>query len=608
MALAILSAAGGRTKTKEVFYSGGTPPTGPSIPDPPEAIHQVSFNEPSGTFNALPYNVGGAPAGGIEYRATGITTGSTYCAGFDGQAGTNVLFPHNVNWSQRPPALEGQSATNITDFTWNLNFQADTLPAEGGKMVIAAKDRPGMPSGISWELRTISGTTYLYLYVKDSAASAVFVLDSGDAQTVSASTAVRATLTWEDGVGCKIYVGDSLINTEASCDIGLYPNDASIVYGDHNNGGAPFDGLIDDSVIYDGAMSLAEVQALDDAQNASHGSPPPAVDVLACLSRSSPSGIDVTLKDLGTFTDQQYLNAADGPATKYDARGSTGVLTWNGSSWSNQFFWRLGAAHDGGCVSGMAFRSNITTSERWGAIYLNPDGGQIYIRDQNCRNFAIGAFRGHGGWDPIRFGYKSGGVVIENVTLHDGWLSLVRDDAIENDLKYNGLIYKSLLIDGCFSGYSYRSSANGSSGINTIQDNLIRLRPMHYTDANDYRHGMAFKLDSTSPQLIITDMVIYLEKPGFTPDGGNPLYDLVDKSKNNLATSGDNNRVIWGGSAAHGSYSSNWGSLPTGWTVEEESNQAAARALWESYRTAWITARSDVPTLGSPYDDIDWTT
>ena len=102
------------------------------------------------------------------------------------------------------------------------------------------------------------------------------------------------------------------------------------------------------------------------------------------------------------------------------------------SDTSEQFLYRWssgGTPQDGGRLFGGTIYSKLTVHDdydnKWpngASLYPCSDGGQIYVRDRECRNFTIEGFRTHGGWDPIRLGGKGGRVpdttpLIENIRV-----------------------------------------------------------------------------------------------------------------------------------------------------------------------------------------------
>lgn len=160
----------------------------------------------------------------------------------------------------------------------------------------------------------------------------------------------------------------------------------------------------------------------------------------------------------------------------------------------------------------------------------------------------------------------SGKTTVENVRIHnygDGisfsrggssesfsisgvWMTHIRDDCVQNDYMYAGMVEDSLL-DGCYTAFSAQPHkgadvSDGSGNIWTIERSLIRLEPMEkvYNDQGLIPgHGAFFKWgsDGTSPKLALHDNIFRVDQPSNSSNGlGIPDGKLASCS---------NNVVVW---------------------------------------------------------------
>ena len=160
----------------------------------------------------------------------------------------------------------------------------------------------------------------------------------------------------------------------------------------------------------------------------------------------------------------------------------------------------------------------------------------------------------------------SGKTTVENVRVHnygDGisfsrggsresfhitgvWMTHIRDDCVQNDYMYAGVVEDSLL-DGCYTAFSAQPHegaevSDGSSNVWTIERSLIRLEPMEkvYNDQGLIPgHGAFFKWgsDGISPKLALHDNLFRVDQPSNSNSGlGVPDGKLVSCS---------NNVVVW---------------------------------------------------------------
>ena len=130
------------------------------------------------------------------------------------------------------------------------------------------------------------------------------------------------------------------------------------------------------------------------------------------------------------------------------------------------------------------------------------------------------------------------------------YMTHIRDDCVQNDYMYSGLIEDSLF-DGCYTAFSAKaqnssSDYDGSQNVWTIRNSLIRLEPMEkvYHDRGLIPgHGAFFKWnkgDNNSPQLALHNNVFRVDQLSNSSDGlGLPKGKLVSCSDNVVVWLGD---------------------------------------------------------------------
>jgi hypothetical protein len=151
--------------------------------------------------------------------------------------------------------------------------------------------------------------------------------------------------------------------------------------------------------------------------------------------------------------------------------------------------------------------------------------------------------------DGINFKYgPSGNFIIKGVHL-----SHIRDDCVQNDQLYSGLIDDSLF-DGCYSAFSARTyigqdppAQDGSINLWTIRNSLIRLEPMWGVYKNRGLipgHDGWFKWDASgiSPQLALHNNIFRVDQDANNVGLGIPSGKLESCS---------NNIIVWLGSGPY---------------------------------------------------------
>ncbi len=144
----------------------------------------------------------------------------------------------------------------------------------------------------------------------------------------------------------------------------------------------------------------------------------------------------------------------------------------------------------------------------------------------------VDGIRISGGWDGVREGNRSPGLLLVN-----SWLSDIRDDAVEDDYLYSAAIHDTL-IDGTFQGVSVKSSGSGvPNGLQeTVVFSAVLLRLREYLYRGQNRFGAVTKNETVSPSVRITDSVIAVDYRGGTSwrDYWTRNWSKVIVSKNNL--------------------------------------------------------------------------
>ena len=198
-----------------------------------------------------------------------------------------------------------------------------------------------------------------------------------------------------------------------------------------------------------------------------------------------------------------------------------------------------------------------------------------------AENTTIEGIRIHNYGDGIDFKYgPSANFIIKGVHL-----SYIRDDCVENDLLYSGLIDDSFF-DGCYSAFSARTHSgqdppaeDGSNNLWTIQNSLIRLQPMWGVYKNRGLipgHDGWFKWDSSgiSPRLALHNNIFRVDQDANNVGLGVPTGKLESCS---------NNTVVWLGSGPYPD------PLPTTFNNQPCFTITTDPSVWDNAVVAWLT-------------------
>ena len=194
------------------------------------------------------------------------------------------------------------------------------------------------------------------------------------------------------------------------------------------------------------------------------------------------------------------------------------------------------------CFTGGTIQGEYPYSTSWEIMH---DTTALTFRTTG--NTTVENLRIHNYGDGISF---SRGIPDYSFHIIGAHLTHIRDDCVQNDYMYSGLIEDSLF-DGCYTAFSaqaYTSSVenDGSRNVWTIRDSLVRLEPMErvYNDEGLIPgHGSFFKwnkYDNYSPQLALHDNIFRADQPSNSSAGlGLPEGKLQSCSNNIVVWLGD---------------------------------------------------------------------
>jgi hypothetical protein len=301
-----------------------------------------------------------------------------------------------------------------------------------------------------------------------------------------------------------------------------------------------------------------------------YSSPPPP-----CLSQSGP------LINLSGNQSENFNRRWDTLAenTKIDARAATWTAQWPVQEDFNNPVKFAGGP--GICFSGGTFQGNypdqIGSDPHSTWEYMHGTTGMGIYAD----NTMIDGTRIHNYGDGIDINYESS----SNFIVKGAHLSYIRDDCVQNDYLYSGLIYDSLF-DGCYTAFSARTysgqdppAQDGSNNFWTIRNSLIRLQPMWGVYRNRGLipgHGGWFKWDSSgiSPQLALHNNIFRVDQDANNVGLGIPSGKLASCS---------NNIVVWLGSGPYPD------PLPTTFKNQPCFTITTEKSVWDKAVAAWLS-------------------
>ena len=230
------------------------------------------------------------------------------------------------------------------------------------------------------------------------------------------------------------------------------------------------------------------------------------------LLTNPPGPIERRYSGLGSIQGgQPVLELTKGGKTVYDfcgtiRRARVQGVTWQGAG-CRSLYGCDGTDHDGGGVAGGAFiGEGVTLNQAWGQLYQpnNMPRGAVLVRECSLRNFTIEAPRIHGNFDGIQGGSDSNDS--KNVTILRAAMTLMRDDGIENDARWDALTVDQCLFEGfMFFSSRNKSSLDGSKRDNVIKKSVANLLPVNFEDGQYC--GQLFKVDKKSVRVNLLDNV-----------------------------------------------------------------------------------------------------
>jgi len=258
----------------------------------------------------------------------------------------------------------------------------------------------------------------------------------------------------------------------------------------------------------------------------------------SCLSRPGPM-VTVSGNQTVRYDTRGNPLAAD---TKIDARTAVWTANWPVQDSFNYPILLAGGPNlcfSGGLIQG-SYPDQISTDPNTTWEYMH---GTTAIKS-NGKNAAIENTRIDNYGDAIDLSVNSENFIIKSV-----YLSTIRDDCVQNDWLYSGLIEDSLF-DGCYSAFSARTysgqspPADGTDNIWTIKNSLIRLQATWGVYKNRGLipgHDGFFKWDSLgiSPRLALHDNIFRVDQ-----EANNVGLELPQGKLANCS----NNTLVWLGS------------------------------------------------------------
>ena len=267
-------------------------------------------------------------------------------------------------------------------------------------------------------------------------------------------------------------------------------------------------------------------------------------------------------------------------STKIDARYAAWTAQWpvqDDFGYPVRFAGGPDICFSGGSIQGnfpdqIGPDANSTWEYMHGTSGLEVYAGNTTVEGVTIHNFGDGI--------DIKYGPS------QNFSLKGVHLSYIRDDCVENDLMYAGLIDDSLF-DGCYTAFSARSysgqdppAEDGSGNIWTIQNSLIRLQPMWGVYKNRGLipgHGGWFKWDSSgiSPRLALQNNIFRVDQESNGASLGLPDGKLESCS---------NNIVVWLGSGPYPDL------LPATFDGHPCFTITTDRSVWDQAVKTWLAS------------------
>jgi hypothetical protein len=224
-------------------------------------------------------------------------------------------------------------------------------------------------------------------------------------------------------------------------------------------------------------------------------------------------------------------------------------------------------------VSGGRFAGEVPLDSDWEDTYCN--SAAVMVR--GSPDVVVEGLRMRRLWDAVRWSEGSPGFV-----LRGSWISEVRDDCVENDFLYGGLI-EDVLLDGCFSGLSTRPPKERSRvpSESPVVLRGVLMRMQSYLYKGRLREGPPFKADADGPRIDVHDSIIVMGNPDNVSGRRVSIgWEMIGDCSGNL--------LLW---TADTPWPEEFGRPPECFQLIEG---AAARERWAAARQGWIDCHPDL--------------
>ena len=256
----------------------------------------------------------------------------------------------------------------------------------------------------------------------------------------------------------------------------------------------------------------------------------------------------------------QYRVGSPPPDTTYDLRGMTSTAYPNGHAFPVSIGRDTAGARTvvvGGAVFGTQPRDFT-----WDQVHAFGGAGMTLRGVDYQVSYDFRADNQHDGIQVLPGGTTK--YLIEGA--HMTW---IRDDAIENDTEFSGVI-RDVLVESANNAISIGQSTKNSSAVNTVEDSIFILVPMRNDRAADGIGHQALFKQAPGGRVNLRNVIVCLTENPMTTDR-QTIWPAGDK---------ENVRIVLGADYV-GSYP---GTLPSGVTVSRD------WSICTDARDAWLAA------------------
>ena len=278
--------------------------------------------------------------------------------------------------------------------------------------------------------------------------------------------------------------------------------------------------------------------------------------------------------------DQGWTQYAPGSPKSADVIDCTGA-SWNtNNSGSPQLEypvyinnWTVPVQVKGGTING-----SFSLTLGWGTIYSQGNSAAVFIKLGQDGSSVTG-WRMSQVFDGVRI------TGVDNFLIEDVRIDITRDDAVEVDNGYNGII-RDCLFENCFVGVSFGDANTPSSALGNvlqIDNTLIHMGADYlYQDTPD-THGTPLKCGANSPSLLLTDTVIAITR------ADHDVLGRLETSFSKVLPASTGNYYL---NLTDDPLPSNYPTIPGEFTYLEGQ---AARDYWKSARAAFVGGNPSPP-------------